>query len=578
MMTCPERLSVPFLVGFFALHLAFPAGGEPTKIYGVNGAGWQSAGGPLPDFSYAGYQRGEKPLPVLTPDVSVKDYGAVGDGVADDTAAIQKAIDENRGKTIRLPEGRYRISDIITIKYSGTVLQGEGPDKTVLVAPVPLQEIHPLAITYPDTGGTPYAYSGGFIAVTGSSRYFADEAHPVTQPAARGAVKVELAAGHPFKAGDEIVIIANETPGQTLLRYLYRDDASDISKAGSERSFRHVTRVTAVEGGVLTVERPLRIELRAEWRPEVHRFQPRVQEVGIEHLAFEFPEDPYLGHFTEKGFNAIHMNGVVHSWVRNVHIRNADSGILVRISVFTTVSEVVIESKRRASNPLGATGHHGISISSLDCLCTGFDFRTRFIHELTVSNDSVGNVFSNGKGVDMALDHHKLAPYENLFSNIDLGEGGRTFMSGGRASIGRHAGAGNTYWNLASKSQVEVPDGFGPTRLNFIGLKMRSQGGLDAEGRWVEAIRPGAVEPPDLHAAQLARRLGGAAPASAVPDRTLVHAWTNLEGKVVSARFGGLEANHVLLIPVGSPSVRYPLEKLSPDSQALARRLADAAR
>ena len=56
-----------FLVWCLALRLD----AEPSKIYGANGEAWLAAGGPLPDFSYAGYQRGEKPLPERTPDVSV---------------------------------------------------------------------------------------------------------------------------------------------------------------------------------------------------------------------------------------------------------------------------------------------------------------------------------------------------------------------------------------------------------------------------------------------------------------------------------------------------------------------------
>jgi hypothetical protein len=117
--------------------------------------------------------------------------------------------------------------------------------------------------------------------------------------------------------------------------------------------------VTSVDDSSITLERPLRFELREEWKPEVRTFQPRVEEVGIEHLSFEFPDDPYLGHFTEMGFNAIDMGGVAHSWVRNVSIRNADSGIKIGSSVFSTITGVVLESKRRASNPHDASGHYG---------------------------------------------------------------------------------------------------------------------------------------------------------------------------------------------------------------------------
>lgn len=554
---------------------------EPAKIYGATGEAWQAAGGPLPDFSFAGYQRGEKALPERKPEVSVRDHGAVGDGVADDTAAIQKALDANPGKVVHLPEGRYRLTRSLTLVSGahGTVLQGDGPARTVLTAGVPLQEIEPLPVSYPETGGTAYAYSGAFIRFTGSTAYHETRGTAVAEPAARGATELTLAGDHGFSKGDEVVLLIHEAPGQSLLRHLYRDDADDLSRAGDSLTLRQVSRITAVKGRQVTLERPLRTELRAEWKPELRRFQPRLQEVGVEHLALEFPDNPYQGHFTERGFNAIQFIGVAHGWVRDVVIRNADSGIFLNGSVFCTLSGIVMESARRAENPHEATGHHGLSLTSLDCLCTDFEFRTKFIHDLTVSGGSVGCVFRNGAGPDLSLDHHKRAPYENLFSNLDLGKGSRVFLSGGHSGIGRHAGAGNTYWNLRSRSEVDLPEGFGPARQNFIGVKLRGRGKPDPEGLWLESIPPGKVEPADLYTAQLERRLGKpAAVAKPTPSPAaapaVALAWTNDEGRTLQAVFQGLEREHVLLRLANGQTIRYPLAKLAPASREQAQRLA----
>lgn len=61
--------------------------------------------------------------------VSVKDFGAVGDGVTDDTAAIQAAIDAcagpNGSKTVEVPGGNYLISSTIDVK-EGVAVIGEG--------------------------------------------------------------------------------------------------------------------------------------------------------------------------------------------------------------------------------------------------------------------------------------------------------------------------------------------------------------------------------------------------------------------------------------------------------------------
>ena len=59
--------------------------------------------------------------------VSVRDFGAVGDGITDDTAAIQAAIDSS--KTIFVPRGTYLLTDtlILTESYSGIIGDTEYP-------------------------------------------------------------------------------------------------------------------------------------------------------------------------------------------------------------------------------------------------------------------------------------------------------------------------------------------------------------------------------------------------------------------------------------------------------------------
>ena len=55
--------------------------------------------------------------------VSVKDFGAVGDGVTDDTAAIQAALNTNL--SVLLPVGNYYVTDMVLMN-NGQKLYGEG--------------------------------------------------------------------------------------------------------------------------------------------------------------------------------------------------------------------------------------------------------------------------------------------------------------------------------------------------------------------------------------------------------------------------------------------------------------------
>ena len=65
---------------------------------------------------------------------NVKDYGAVGDGVADDTAAVKAAV--NTGRGVYIPSGTYKITGNIG-DISGMVVTGAGRGKTVLVCQAP---------------------------------------------------------------------------------------------------------------------------------------------------------------------------------------------------------------------------------------------------------------------------------------------------------------------------------------------------------------------------------------------------------------------------------------------------------
>jgi hypothetical protein len=56
--------------------------------------------------------------------VSVKDFGAVGDGVTNDTAAIQSAL--NTGKAVYLPTGTYAINAKLKLAADGQIVYGDG--------------------------------------------------------------------------------------------------------------------------------------------------------------------------------------------------------------------------------------------------------------------------------------------------------------------------------------------------------------------------------------------------------------------------------------------------------------------
>jgi len=477
--------------------------GPYSELWGEHGEKW-TPHSRLPDFSFAGYQSGEKNPPRPAPVANVRDFGAKGDGVQDDTAAFLKAIENTREGVISIPAGRYLITDILWIKKPGLVLRGEGPDRSVLYFTRGLQEVLPnMSAT---TSGRPtsnYSWSGGFIWIKGAGKQ--DSIATLATTSKRGDKTITLKQAGTVSAGQKVMVEIHDDGNRTLLDYLYSGDPGDVSKVQKNVKSVMVSRVRSVEGTRVTLERPLRFDLREEWTPVLKTYEPTVTECGIEDLGFEFPPTRYEGHFTEVGFNAIAISQAADCWVRNIRIKNSDSGIFLG-GMFCSASGLVFESERPSGT--AHTGHHGLTLGT-DCLMEDFDFRTRFIHDISVDDFSSGNVAKNGKGVDLSLDHHKKAPYENLFTNIDLGIGASVWSSGGGASLGKHCGARGTFWGLTADKDISPPKAaFGPDSMNLVGLLTGHPSLCEPGGKWIEVIDPQKLQPADLHAAQLKRRLG----------------------------------------------------------------------
>ncbi|MFD1316377.1 hypothetical protein [Namhaeicola litoreus] len=117
---------------------------EKNKFFEFNVAGilvykQDEKGNSLPDFSYVGYQAGEKALPTLPVKITI------GPIEGDNTHNIQNALDilgnfpldknGHRGALL-LKKGVYHVEGVIAINQSGIVLRGEGngPDGTILIA------------------------------------------------------------------------------------------------------------------------------------------------------------------------------------------------------------------------------------------------------------------------------------------------------------------------------------------------------------------------------------------------------------------------------------------------------------
>lgn len=467
-----------------------------SSLWGVDGEAFDPAGR-LMDWSYAGYHAGEDPLPDVAAVTDVTDHGATGDGSTDDGAAFEAAIaaaEDAGGGAVTVPAGTYVLRRRLILS-SGVVLRGAGRDATVLRFPQPLEDLYP--------GERNWSFSGGFIQASGSSSH--PELTTVTAAASRGDRTITVADASGISTGEWILIQQTDVDG-TLMRRLHADLADGGADNVGDVGMRFPTRVTGVAGDAVTLERALPLDLESQWSPTVFAVDPRLSEIGVEHLAIEFPHTTYPGHFNELGYNGIHFNHAWNSWVRDVRIVNADYGVSFTGCFFSTAQGVVLATAESRGSD---NGHHGLNNGhGGDNLFIDFDVQTGFIHDLTNEWYAHGVVFTRGRGSDLSMDHHRAAPYSTLWTEIHTGAGTQPFRSGGSADRGPHTAAYDTLWNVVADAPMGFPPGdYGP-RMNYVGFGTDEDPPSSAVEWHVEDIPPAELEPPNLWEAMRARRLG----------------------------------------------------------------------
>jgi hypothetical protein len=442
----------------------------------------------LPDFSYAGYHFGESQLPETDGKIiNAVDFGVKANDGLDDSKALLKAIKAanavDRNVILQLPAGQLILSDIIYIERSNFVLRGTGSGENgteiyfprpmmYLQNPESLAELREYLTTFDKRQREPennidlpfsqYAWSGGFIwtQIPGERvKSYLDKYEPVPNILAKvsagnmGEHTITISEIKGLKVGDivELQLFNKDGENGEIIKDLYK--GANVKPGSHHWKFpklpivRQQVEITKISGSKITIKTPLTIAIKPSYQAQLVEWK-HLNEVGIEHIRFTFPDIPRVAHHVEPGNNAIFLTRVFNSWVKDVMITNADSGILGEEISNVTIQDIVTDGNHMAHYTVTLGGVHNVLVKNLKIY-------NKAVHPLSFNTFATKNVYQNCEiFADPVLDQHSGANHQNLFDNItvhltpDKNNSYALFGGGGADYWKPSHGPFSTFWNL----------------------------------------------------------------------------------------------------------------------------------
>ena len=481
----------------------------------------------LTDYSYAGYEHGEKGIPdVQGPIFKVTDYGAKADDAISDEDAIRKAVaaaEQAGGGVVLFPSGKFLIwadrnkADVIRISKSGVVIRGAGCGKggTVIRAVHSGYRTGPYAVPKgtkdadgkDDWSKIPYFFM--FEGTEGVKKEGVKSA-AVIGAVKRGSFAVPIKSTEGFKSGDWVVLKAGTPKLDAELMCGLQPDPTwtRIIKDGSSISELH--QVKEIQEESLILKEPVLVNLGADFEAKVSPVN-LIEQVGVEDMALQGGwRGAFVHHrsaLDDEGWDGIQFKGVANGWVRRCSFLNLNTGVYLRDSITCSILE------NRFS---GNKGHYDAAIRS-NCTfnLTGLTQETSSPqHGASTGNRSAGTVVWRWlMSKASTVDSHGNGPYATLIDRVD---GGTMTRSGGPAPSFPNHLRWMVFWNFFYDSEDEQPINFWNYEKGkeakfvkplFVGLHGKP---VKLKEDSVEANEcPGApVTPESLYEAQLDLRLG----------------------------------------------------------------------
>jgi hypothetical protein len=444
----------------------------------------------LQDFSFAGYRRGEVPLPTQPPGATfnvVTGYGADASGTVDSTVAIQNAINAAQsagGGIVWMPAGTYRLSPqgtnafCLRITASNVVLRGAGVGQTFLLNTDWLMRNKMiLQINGPSS-------AAWTTAQTPTTLLREDQLGPTRQ------LPVVSVSG--YAVGDHVIVRAD--PGDDwATEHL---EPGWVGHAGSYGRLMYLRQIVAIDAvnQVLTIDIPTRYALKMRDNARVYKKTALIREVGLEGFSIGNVQHPgttgwgesdYLvegnSSYDVAGNFAIRFQRVRDGWIRNVssflpagntrtcHLLN--NGVLLSECQGVTIKNAVFQRPQYGGG--GGAGYMFRLQNSGDCLlqeCTAEFNRHGIVLSHMASSGNVmhacvdrttgkqtgatGNQNTSGKGSD----HHMHFSHSNLIDTCvaDNSYFEARYRPFGTAPLHNLTSAHGVYWNTEGLASAQT--------------------------------------------------------------------------------------------------------------------------